>query len=81
MPADHGLWLDHDQHLRPPGPKLAQRNPEQPVPSIQSRTGTLAFQDGDLLPRGQDLQDSFLPTPEKDSYDGQDGKDELERES
>src|SRR5579864_6937571 len=81
VPADHGLRLHHDQDVCPPGPNASQSSPEQPVPGIQSRMRSLAFQDGDLLPQGQDLQGSLLPTAEKDSYDGQESKDELEHES
>ena len=31
MPADHGVWLDDDKHVRPARPQARQNEPEGPV--------------------------------------------------
>jgi hypothetical protein len=79
MPPDHGLRLHNDQGLGPAEPGLSQGRPEQSIPPIQPRARTLSFQDGDLLPKGQDLQGSVVSTAEENSNGGQEGESESEQ--
>ena len=80
MPAYDGLRFHNYQDLGPPGPDAAQGSPEQPVQLIQPRTRPFPLEHGDLLPQGEDLQSSVMPTAEEDSNSGQKSKGEFEHE-
>jgi hypothetical protein len=80
MPADHSLGLHHDEDLGPPGPNTAQGRPEQPVRAVQLWARPLAFEHGDLLPEGEDLNYSVMPTAEEDAERAQEREDELDHE-
>jgi hypothetical protein len=56
MPADHGFGFDNDENFGPTGPATTEGNPEDPVPPVQWGSRTLAFEHGDLLPQGEDLE-------------------------
>ena len=80
MPAHDGLRFHNHQDLGPPGPHAAQDSPEQPVPLTQPRTRPLPLEHRDLLPQGEDLQGSVMPTAKEDSNSGQKSKNEFEHE-
>ena len=61
MPADDGFGFDDDESFGPTGPATAERNPEDPVPPVQSGPWTLALEHGELLPQGQDLEGGIRP--------------------
>jgi hypothetical protein len=52
MPADDGFGLDNDENFSPTGPVAAEGNPEDP----RFNGGRGAFEHGDLLPQGEDLE-------------------------
>lgn len=80
MAADDCLRLHNDQNLSPPGPDPAQGRPEQPVKLIQPRTRLLPLEHGDLLPQGENLNCSAVPTEDEDSDSGREGSGEFEHE-
>ncbi len=71
VPGDDGLWLDDHEDVTPARPQAAQRRPEQPVPGVQFRPGSLALEYGDLLAQGEDFEGDIAPTPEEDAQCGQ----------
>jgi hypothetical protein len=80
VPADDGLRFHNQQNLRPPGPDSAQGGPEQPVQPLQPRARPFPLEHGDLVPQGEDLHCSVMPTAEEDSDCGEESKDEFEHE-
>ena len=81
MPADHSLRLHDDEDVSPPGPDVAQGGPKQPVQGVQLWTWPSPLEDGDLLPEGEDLNCSVMPTAEEDSDSGQERDGEFEHEA
>jgi hypothetical protein len=63
----YSFGFDNQQDIGPAGPEAAQRGPKQAVTRVQERTRSLAFENGDLLPKGEDLQGSIDPCAEENS--------------
>jgi hypothetical protein len=80
MPTDNGFRFDNYQHLGPLGPEEAQGRPGQPIQLTQLRTRPLPLEYRDLLPQGEDLKCSVMPTAEEDSDSGQESNGEFEHE-
>ena len=80
MPSDYSFGFDNQQDIGPAGPKAAQRGPKQPVTRVQGRTRSLAFENGDLLAKGEDLQGSIAPCAEENSEGKQDRERKLDHE-
>ena len=80
MPAGHGLGLHDDEDIGPPGLDTAQGRPEQPVKGVQLWARPFAFEDGNLLSKGEDFNCSVMPTAEEDSHSGQESNYEFEHE-
>jgi hypothetical protein len=78
MPADHSLGLHDDEDVGPPGPHAAQGRREQPVKGVQLWARPFAFEHGDLLPEGEDLNYSVNPTAEEDAERAQEREDEFD---
>ena len=74
MPADDGLWFHDEQDVGPAGPDAAQGGPEELIQPIQTGTGPLPLEYGDLLPKSEDLNCSVMPTAEEDSHSGQESR-------
>jgi hypothetical protein len=53
------------QGIGPIRPQAPQRNPEQPMKSVQPRARLLALKNGKLLPKGSSLQDEIVPRYQK----------------
>ena len=70
MASDDGLGLDDDEHVAPAGPAAAQGCPDEAITSVEGGSWSFAFQDGDLLPQGQDLEDSVDAVAEEDPDHG-----------
>ena len=70
MPADYSISYHHDEDVGPTQPNTAQADPEQPVQAMQPRSRPFPFEDGELVPRGEDLQSSVPPTTKKDPPGG-----------
>ncbi len=70
VPADYGLRFRNDEDLGPSGPDTTQASPEQPVQRIQPRARPFSVEHGELLPQGEDLDCSVLPSAEEDSGSG-----------
>jgi hypothetical protein len=81
MPADHRLRLHNYQDLGPSRPDAAQGSPEQSVQLTQPWARPFPLEHGDLLPQGEDLQRSVMPTAEENAPRGDESKDELEHQS
>jgi hypothetical protein len=64
VPADHGVWLDDDQHVRPAGPESGQDEPEGTVDLEQAWASSSALEVGQLLTEGEVLQGQVLAGPE-----------------
>jgi len=56
MPADYGVWLDNDKHVRPARPESGEDEPERAVDSAQAGAARGAPQVGQLLAQGEVLQ-------------------------
>jgi hypothetical protein len=52
MPADDSLGPNHNERVAPSRPETLQRNPEQAIRVIQSRSRAFALEHGDLLAQG-----------------------------
>jgi hypothetical protein len=55
VPADHGVWLDDDQHVRPARPEPGEHEPEGAVTLAQARAARGAPEVGQLLAQGEVL--------------------------
>jgi len=55
VPADHGVWLDNDKHVRPARPEPGKHEPEGAVTFAQARAGRGALEVGQLLAQGEVL--------------------------
>jgi len=53
VPADHGVWLDNDKHIRPARPEPGKHEPEGAVTFVQARAGRGALEVGQLLAQGE----------------------------
>src|SRR5216684_4003364 len=62
MPPDHGLRFHDEQHVRPAGPQMPERGPEEAVEASQRRPRPLAFEHGDLLSERENLQGGIAAT-------------------
>ncbi len=80
MPADHGLGLHDDKDVGPPGPHPAEGRPEQPVKAVQLWARPFAFEHGNLLSEGEDLNCSVMLAAEEDADSGQERSGEFEHE-
>src|SRR5450631_177954 len=56
VPADHGVWLDHDQRVRPAGPDAGEDQPERAVALAQTGAARCPPQVGQLLAKGKVLE-------------------------
>src|SRR5438045_1157936 len=65
MPAYDRLRLHHDQHLCPSRPEPSHGNPEQPIPSTQSRARVLALEHAYLLTQSNKLQPEVMSRAEE----------------
>src|SRR5580658_9775226 len=81
VPADHGVGLHQDQDVRPAGPTLAERRPEQSVPGVQFWSRPFPFQYGELLSEGEDFEGRIASTAKENSNRHKERKDDLEHES
>ena len=80
MPADHGVGFHENQDVRPAGPTLAERRPEEPVPGVQFWPRPLPLQHGDLLAEGEDFEGGIASTPKEDSDGDKEREDDFEHE-
>ena len=55
VPPNHCLWEDEKERLFPVGPETARHDPEEVVEWTQSGSRVLAFQEGELLAKGEVL--------------------------
>src|ERR1035438_9845197 len=67
VPSDQGIGLDDNQYFFPTRPEPPQHDPEQPVVGSQDWTRVLPFEDGDLLPKSQDLQSEVASGTHQDA--------------
>ena len=79
MPADDGFGLDNGENFGPTGPATAEGNPKDPVQPFQLGPGTLAFEHGELLPEGQDLERDISPSLKERAERGDAGEDRFPR--
>src|SRR3954454_15534225 len=56
MPTDHGFRLDENQRGCPVRPDGAQGDPKEAIGAVEMGTRVLAFEDGELLAEGENLQ-------------------------
>jgi hypothetical protein len=56
VPADHGVWLDDDKHVRPARPEPGENEPEGAVTLAQARAAGGALEVGQLLAQGEVLE-------------------------
>src|SRR5216683_5050183 len=56
VPSHHGLWEDENERFFPVGPETARHDPEEFIEWTQSGSRVLAFQDGELLAKGEILE-------------------------
>jgi hypothetical protein len=61
MPRHHSIRVHHHQGAGPSGPQTAERNPEQSVEVLYTRSRLLAFKDYQLLAQRRDLQTEAAP--------------------
>jgi hypothetical protein len=75
-----GLGFHDEENVLPPWPDVAKYGPEKPVQGVQLWARSFAFEHGDLLPEGQDLNCSVMPTAEEDAKRAQERKDGFDHE-
>ena len=80
MPADDGLRLDNQEDLGPAGPEAAEGGPEEAVARIQGRPWSLAFEHGDLMAQGEDLQRGIASCTEENTESLQHSHEKLDHE-
>jgi hypothetical protein len=80
MPGDDGVWYDDSDDINPTRPEAPQSSPEQPVERVQPGSRSFSFQDGDLLPEGDNLQGGIGPGAEVDAEGSEESEDEMEHE-
>jgi hypothetical protein len=56
VPAEHGVWLDDDQHVRPARPDMGKDQPERAIARAQAGAARCAPQVGQLLAKGKVLE-------------------------
>ena len=78
MPTDDSFGLDDDEGFGPTGPTAAEGNPEDPIQTVQLGPGTLAFERGELLPQGQDLESGITPSLKEHAERGKAGEDRFD---
>jgi hypothetical protein len=81
MPCDHFRRLHDDQNIRPARPNAPKNGPEEAIGAAQGRSRAFAFEDGDLLPQGEDLKRSLEATAKEDAQSGEECGDEIEHET
>ena len=79
MPGNYGIGFDDQEYVLPARPKAAERNPEQPVETIQWRPGPFALEDGQLLSESDDLERSDSARTKEDAYSRKDRNEEIEQ--
>jgi hypothetical protein len=72
MPADDGLRLHDDEHVGPTEPEAAKGGPEESAQPVQYGPRPFAFEHGDLLSQGEDLESNIAPSAKEHSEGGQD---------
>ena len=81
MPSDDSFWLHDGKNICPSRPHPPQRAPEEPIEARQWRPWSLAFEYGDLLPQGKDLERGIHATAEEGAERADERRDEIEHES
>ena len=56
VPGDHCFWSDQNESIGPTRIPATQCDPEEPVETTEPRVRLLAFEHGELLAQGNDLQ-------------------------
>jgi len=75
MPLNHGFWLHHQKRSLPPRPQSADCHPKPSIHSGQLRSSILSFQNTDLLPKDEVLQQQTASAAE-DTKDDSEGESE-----
>jgi hypothetical protein len=65
VPEGNGFRANNDQGLFPSRPVLSSDDPKELVERGQSRSGALALQDDELLPKSQVLEPQAATSAEK----------------
>ena len=55
--AKDRVWLDDDQGISPARPEAREKDPDEPVPLCETRSGFTTLVDGELVAQGGDLQE------------------------
>jgi hypothetical protein len=71
VPANNGLWAHNNQGLFPSRPVPLRKNPEELVKRGEARSGVLALQHGQLLPKGKVFEPEVPVRAEKANNRGQ----------
>jgi hypothetical protein len=79
MPADHGVWLDEHQGIRPPRAQMPKRNPKQTIHAVQRWSRLFAFEDDELLAKGGCLQNEIMAGDEIGTEIIENGNNEYDR--
>lgn len=80
VPADDGLRLHDDQDVAPAWPQTAECRPEESVQRVQYRPRPLAFENGDLLSKGEDFKGRVASALTEDADHREHGKNEFRHE-
>ena len=75
VPPHDGVGLDDDQVLLPPWPEAAKRDPEEPIRQTHPRSRSLGLADGELLAKGEVLDQKVRSRRSKTSEPTQDDGD------
>jgi hypothetical protein len=57
MPANDRVRLDDDQGISPAGPEPREKDPDEPVPLCETRSGFPTLVYGELVPQSGVLQE------------------------
>jgi len=67
MPVDNGVRFDDGEYGAPARPESRKKNPDSAIHGRQPRHWRLALKNGDLVPKGQDLELSVSMVAEVDA--------------
>lgn len=80
MPANYNFRFHDDERVDPAWPQLPKRGPEEAVKIVQMGSWPLSFENGELLPKRQNLQGCLGAGPEEYSNGDHQTEEESEHE-
>ena len=80
MPADYGFRFHDNENFAPARPEATKRSPEQSVQGTERWPRPLSFENGDLLPKREDLESRIGSAAEENAHGSEDSENALSHE-